>query len=306
MNTSYQAQTLVGSTVIFFLFILALWAMFDIGGLGNRPNAGWLQEVKQSLGSVSGLFLLGISSGILGGMLGMGGGMLKVSGLLLIFGYGMYLVRAVALVTNAFVYGSAFYRYRKAGLIAPELTKVLIPSAILGVLLGMFFGNYVGQTFLEKLIGLHALFVGTDMLWRILANKREKAEWDAPQGLDERKITGIGIPMGFSSGALGIGGGVISTPLQQMFLRVPLKHAIANTCYTAIFSCIFGGIIAIGYGVNKHHFSLWKPILISACIIPGAILGGQIGSILTKRFPVNVIRVIFTLLMFFSFYRIWF
>ena len=231
--------------------------------------------------------------------------MLKVSGLLLVFGYGMYLVRAVALVTNAFVYGSAFQRYRKVGLIIPELTKLLIPSAILGVILGIIFGNYVGQKFLEKVIGLHALYVGTDTLWRILVNKAEKAEWNAPQNMNEKKVVGIGVPMGFSSGALGIGGGILSTPLQQILLRVPLKNAIANTCYTAIFSCVFGGIIAIGYGVKNNHFDLWAPILVCISIIPGAIIGGQIGSLLTKQFPVSAIRVIFALLMYFSFYRIW-
>lgn len=276
-----------------------------MGGMGSRSDAGWTQKTRDALETVFGLTLLGIASGILGGMLGMGGGILKVSGLLLIFGYGMYLVKAVALVTNAFVYGSAFQRHRKAGLVISELTKLLIPSAILGVILGIIFGNYVGQKFLEKVIGLHALYVGTDTLWRILTNKTEKAEWNAPQNMDEKKVVGIGVPMGFSSGALGIGGGILSTPLQQILLRVPLKNAIANTCYTAIFSCIFGGIIAIGYGVKNNHFNLWAPILISISIIPGAIIGGQIGSLLMKQFPVNVIRVIFALLMYFSFYRIW-
>lgn len=284
------------------LSILVIWAIFDTGGMGAN---GWVQKTRDALEPVFGLTLLGIGSGILGGMLGMGGGMLKVSGLLLIFGYGMYLVRAVALVTNAFVYGSAFQRYRKAGLVIPELTKLLIPSAILGVILGIIFGNYVGQRFLEKVIGLHALYVGTDTLWRILANKVEKSEWNASQNMDEKKVVGIGVPMGFSSGALGIGGGVLSTPLQQILLKVPLKSAIANTCYTAIFSCVFGGIIAIGYGVKNNHFDLWAPILVCISIIPGAIIGGQIGSLLTKQFPVSVIRVIFALLMYFSFYRIW-
>lgn len=300
MNTAYQFRALIEFIVILFLCIVVLWAIFDIDGLESKSDSGWIETVKL----IFGLVLLGVASGILGGMLGMGGGILKVSGLLLIFGYGMYLVRAVALVTNAFVYGSAFYRYRKADFIIPELTKLLIPSAILGIILGIIFGNYVGQTFLEKLIGLHALYVGTDMLWRILTNKAEKVRWNR-KNIDEKTIVGIGIPMGFSSGALGIGGGILSTPLQQIFLKIPLKNAIANTCYAAIFSCIFGGVIAIVYGVNNNYFNLWTPILISISIIPGAIIGGQIGSLLTKKIPVNIIQMIFALLMYFSFYRIW-
>jgi len=302
---SYQLRALIAFMVILLLCIVVLWAIFDIGGLESKANSGWMKGVENTLELIVGLALLGIGSGILGGMLGMGGGVLKVSGLLLVFGYGMYLVRAVALVTNAFVYGSAFYRYRKAGFIIPKLAKLLIPSAILGIILGIILGNYIGQTFLEKLLGLHALCVGTDMLWKIFTNQKEKAVRSIKQDIDEKTIVGIGIPMGFSSGILGIGGGVISTPLQQLLLNIPLKNAIANTCYAAVFSCIFGGLIAIGYGVNNHYFNLWTPILISISIIPGAIIGGQIGSLLTKKFPVNIIRMIFVLLMYFIFYRIW-
>lgn len=298
MNTAYQCRGLIEFIVIFSLCIVVLWAIFDIE---FKSDSGWMKTVKLILG----LVLLGVGSGILGGMLGMGGGILKVSGLLLIFGYGIYLVRAIALVTDAVVYGSASYRYRKAGFIIPELTKLLIPSAILGVILGIIFGNYVGQAFLEKLLGLHALYVGTDMLWRILTNKAEKIRWDILQNVNEKTIVTIGTLTGFSSGALGIGGGVLSTPLQQIFLKIPLKNAIANTCHAAIFSCIFGGIIAIIHGVNNNLFTLWTHLLISISIIPGAIIGGQIGSLLTKQFPVNIVRIIFTLLMYFSFYRIW-
>lgn len=304
-NTTYKSETLIQFIVILLLFLLVLWAIFDISGLESKPEPGWMQRAEDAVGLFFWLALLGIGSGILGGMLGMGGGILKVTGLLLIFGYEMYLVRGVALITNAFVYGSASYRYRKAGLVTPALTKLLIPSAILGVLLGIIFGNYVGQGFLEKLLGLHVLYVGTDMMWRMLKNKAEKVEWNAPHDMDEKKVVGIGIPMGFSSGSLGIGGGVLSTPLQQMLLEVPLKNAIANTCYTAIFSCAFGGIVAIGYGIHGNYFSLWKPFLVCVSIIPGAITGGQIGSLLTRWFPVNAIRAIFAVLMYFSFYRIW-
>lgn len=303
MSTIYRSETLIEFIVILLVFVLVLWAIFDISGREPKPEPGWMQRTEDTIGLFFGLVLLGTGSGILGGMLGMGGGVLKVAGLLLIFGYDMYLVRGVALITNAFVYGSASHRYRKAGLMTPELTKLLIPSAILGVILGIIFGNYIGQRYLEKLLGLHALYVGTDMVWRMLKNKAEEVKWNAP--MDEKKVVGIGIPMGFSSGSLGIGGGVLSTPLQQMLLKVPLKNAIANTCYTAIFACSFGGIVAIGYGVHGNYFNLWKPVLVCVSIIPGAITGGQIGSLLMKHFPVNVIRVIFAILMYFSFYRIW-
>jgi len=305
MNPAYRSETLIAFVVIVFLVMLVVWAIFDIGSLEPKSEPAWVQKTEGAVKLGLELALLGLACGILGGMLGMGGGILKVTGLFLIFGYEMYLVRGVALITNAFVYGSASYRYRKAGLILPAVTKLLIPSAILGVILGIIFGNYVGQSFLEKLLGLHALYVATDLVWRLLRNKAEQATWKVPQDIDEKKVVGIGIPMGFSSGSLGIGGGVLSTPLQQIFLKIPLKNAIANSCYAAIFSCILGGVLAIKYGVTNHYFDLWTPLLISIGILPGAILGGQIGSFLTNRFSVRIIQMLLALFMFFSFYRIW-
>ncbi len=63
---------------MFLLSILVLWAIFDTGGMGPSSNAGWLQKTRNALETIFGLMLLGIGSGILGGMLGMGGGILKV------------------------------------------------------------------------------------------------------------------------------------------------------------------------------------------------------------------------------------
>ena len=52
----------------------------------------------------------------------------------------------------------------------------------------------------------------------------------------------IGVPVGLSNGLLGIGGGVVAVPLQQVVLRIPLQRAIANSSLSIVFVAGFGAI----------------------------------------------------------------
>ena len=64
-----------------------------------------------TLTNVVGLVLLSIISGIVTGMMTMGGGLIQVSGMMMIFGYGIILVRPVVYITNIFLIFQEFGGY---------------------------------------------------------------------------------------------------------------------------------------------------------------------------------------------------
>ncbi|MBF0158090.1 MAG: TSUP family transporter [Magnetococcales bacterium] len=130
----------------------------------DPSHAPTFQIWGYSLGSFAGLLLLGFISGVSGGMMTMGGGIIKVTGLMWFFGYGLLLVRPVAYVTNIFMYGAAALRYRREGLLRFELCKPLIPWAMAGMVLGYFIGNIMSKTAIQWLLGLFALLLGIKML----------------------------------------------------------------------------------------------------------------------------------------------
>ena len=87
------------------------------------------------------LLLLGLLSGVVGGLLGMGGGVMKVANLHLILGFEILLARIVSLISYFVISIAAFLMYRKFNLVLWKVTKMLIPSAILGAIIGVIIGN---------------------------------------------------------------------------------------------------------------------------------------------------------------------
>ena len=274
------------------------------------------------------LLLLGLVSGISGGMMTMGGGIIKVTGLILIFGYGMVLIRPVAYLTNIVLYGAAVLRYRRYELIRWSATRQLIPWAMFGVVVGYFIGNVVGTLFIHYMLGAFAALVGLKMVAEIIEQRRhiEPAEElrlkrahgggnggsflvrflgrERLPGQEGEAVVGpgrggiLGLPMGIISGILGITGGVIEVPLQRYIARVPLRNAIANSAVLVFFASAVGSVVAMSHGVYTGAFDWDTPLRLAAILVPGAYAGGLIGAWLTKVVPIGALRWLYAVLMF--------
>ncbi|MBF0583806.1 MAG: TSUP family transporter [Magnetococcales bacterium] len=281
----------------------------------------WGYPVQTLLGLVA----LGLISGISGGMMTMGGGIIKVTGLMLFFGYGLLLIRPVAYITNIFLYGAAVLRYRRYGLIVWESVRGLIPWAMMGVVMGYFLGNVIGNQWIRYLLGLFAALVGVRMLVEILAGRVEERPdpFSLERGANRRRswlyYLGIGqppegaqapvanhltrdgilgLPMGIISGILGITGGVIEVPLQRYVAGVPLRSAIANSAVLVFFASLVGSVVAMTHGIQSGAFDWSAPVKLAVILVPGAYVGGLIGAWLTKVVSLGVLRWFYAVLMF--------
>lgn len=249
------------------------------------------------------LLLLGVFSGIIGGMMGMGGGVVKVSGLLIIFGQGILLARSVSIITNVFIYGSAAYKYiRKNGLLVKDVAELMIPGAILGVVFGFVIGNLLYVSWLKVLLGIFALFSGLSMLRKIYLSKISDGyglpEYSPQEYKKESKlkVAGAGFPMGTVMGLFGISGGVFGIPYQKYFLRMPIKNAIANTSVTSFVASAVA-IPLVLWQESTHGHSISTPIIMALWIIPGNVLGSLAGAHLTGVLPSDFIRIFYVLIM---------
>ncbi|CAK0775761.1 putative magnetosome protein MamO [Gammaproteobacteria bacterium] len=268
-----------------------------------------------------GLLLLGFASGISGGMMTMGGGIIKVTGLMWFFGYELLLVRPVAYITNIFMYGAATLRYRQAGLLNFELCRPLIPWAMGGMVLGYFIGNVLSTTIIQWLLGGFALILALKMLVEISESKSHQevedeesssepqfirrlqhylGTHDLPPGeMPQTTLHGLlGLPMGLISGILGITGGVIEVPLQRYIAKVPLRNAIANSATLVFFASLVGSVVALVHGTQNGSFEWQTPVIMALILTPGAWVGGKVGAWLTVVAPLNTLRWVYALLMF--------
>lgn len=248
------------------------------------------------------LMLLGVFSGIVGGMMGMGGGVVKASGLLIIFGVDIMLVRTVALITNVFIYGSATYRNaKKEGLILRKIVELMIPGALIGVVMGFILGNLLYSQWLQRLLGLFAMVSGLEMLRRLYFYNTlgvpKIPDMENSETAKKVKIASAGFPMGIVMGLFGISGGVVGVPFQRFLLKIPLKNAIANSSLTSLVASVVAMVCALWYEMSYGEYGISTPIIIALWIIPGNIIGAQLGAYLTGILPVRVVKLFYVVIM---------
>ena len=120
------------------------------------------------------LTLLGLGAGLIRGMMAMGGGVLHVEGMMVLFGYGMHLIRPVAYLTNVVVFGAAARRNYLAGLIDWKTVRGLTPWAVVGVIAGYFLGNNLNDRAIGVMLGLFALIVMCKGLQEFFTHEESK------------------------------------------------------------------------------------------------------------------------------------
>ena len=135
--------------------------------IGQGVGLALMGEVVPSIAPLGAYVGLGLFSGILSGIFGVGGGALVL--LRLAAFYGLPVIEGLALalnVTNALAGVARHVRYGK--ILWPELMSI-IPSALLGVVLGAALAHELPGDLMSVLFGAFFMFMGI-----ILARKRYK------------------------------------------------------------------------------------------------------------------------------------
>jgi uncharacterized protein len=182
-----------------------------------------------------------------------------------LFGTQPELMKSSALILNLFVAGLAFIAYYKAGYFR---MKLLLPFVI-GSIPMSFIGAKmnIDPHIYKVLLGICLSFA----VFRLfLKNIKEKE----PRNLAFIWALFIGAVIGFFSGMIGIGGGIILSPLLILFGWANLKETAAVSAMFILLNSISGltGLLSTGVHLNPEIYS-W----ILAGII-GASFGSYMGS----------------------------
>ena len=89
------------------------------------------------------IVLIGMVAGTLGGLLGVGGSVVMIPALALLFGTGknQHLYQAAAMTANIAVALPAAARHRKAGALRPQVLRWMLPIALISIVLGVLASN---------------------------------------------------------------------------------------------------------------------------------------------------------------------
>lgn len=262
----------------------------------------------ESLGYVI-LVLIGLFAGLVGGLLGVGGSIVMIPAMTELMGPDQHLYQSAAMIVNFFVVVPAVYQHRRANAINTHIVARLVPIAVVAGLLGVgiselpFFAGD-GETYLRVLFGLFLIAVAVSDLRHAYRRRRGAVDHvpTSAQGPNEsrqapvRLIAAVAIPMGLVAGLLGVGGGILAVPLQRRFLGLPIRNAIANSAAVIIPTSLIGAI-AKNYAFMVERDGDTTPLVLAAVLIPMAIVGSLIGSRLTHRAPLKLVRTAFFLLL---------
>jgi uncharacterized membrane protein YfcA len=235
--------------------------------------------------------VLGIGTGVLSGLFGVGGGVVSQPGMRLL-GIEPLIVIGSALPVIIPGATSGARRYVREGLIRWPAVVATVPAGLVAAVIGSVAAEHVpGDGHLLQLITAGLLGLSSYRLRKPPAAAvagEPLAETDAVEAPaappsrwlgDERELlsryVSIGLLAGLLSGLLGIGGGVIMVPAFVQFARMDVKAAIA-TSLVCVGSFAVPGTIT---HVLLDHVD-WRVV---ACLVVGVIPGARIGAALTIR-----------------------
>jgi len=277
--------------------------------------------------SIVEVIVIGLVAGVIGGLLGVGGSIIIIPGLTLVLGYNQHLYQATAMIANVAVSIPAAWRHYKAKAAVPRVLKFMVPAALLAVLFGVWLSNLPvfqgpdGAVWLGRILALMMIYVIFLNVRKLLQPKvivlpdesrspdsdaenddspgQEVTDGDSTRITSPRSIS-VGSVMGVIAGLLGVGGGAIAVPLQQLLLRLPLKSCIANSAAVICVSATIGAIaknVTLSSTIPDAPGAWQTSLIIAAILAPTCWIGGYIGAILTHRLSLRFVRIVFILLM---------
>lgn len=256
------------------------------------------------------LVALGLVTGFLAGLLGVGGGMLLGPFLTLILSLrgiaadlAVKIAIATAMATIVFTSISSVRAHHQRGAVRWELVKGFAPGIMLGgALAGAGVFAVLKGTFLAIFFAFFVSFSATQML----LDKKPKPSRQMP-GMAGQFAAGSVI--GFFSGLVGAGGGFISVPF-MLAHNVSILNAVATSAalgFPIAFANTTGYILSGSglQGLPEHALGyVWLPALVAiAC---GSVVTAPLGAKMAHRLPVGKLKKIFAALLYsLAAYMLW-
>lgn len=187
--------------------------------------------------------------------------------LMALFAFPEIMMKQTALLLNLFVAGIAFYQYYRAGHFKLALFWPFaissIPAAFLGGMLALEPSLY------KKILGVLLLIAIVRILWKTPENTTH------PRRIILIQALFFGAVIGFFSGLIGIGGGIILTPLILLLHWGNMKEAAA---VSALFIWVNSAAGLTGQVLSGVHL-----IPLSGLMVIIAMVGGLGGAYFGSR-----------------------
>jgi uncharacterized membrane protein YfcA len=250
--------------------------------------------------AIVGYLIIGALGGFLSGLLGIGGGMLVVPGLALVYHLQgmpaasiMHMAEGSSLASMIVsAYSSVSAHYRRGSQIWPIYRRMFV-AVIIGTILGTLLASILYSRVLAIIFGVFTLLVALMMLRGFSPHAKRNIPGPIP-------LFGVSAAIGVKSGLLGLGGGVISVPFLA-YCNVPMRDAVGVSTAVSLTVAVIGtlGFMATGWHApGLPHWSTgyvyWPAVL---GVVVASPIFANLGAMLCYRLPVPLLRKIFAVFL---------
>jgi uncharacterized membrane protein YfcA len=245
--------------------------------------------------------LCGCIVGFCAGLLGIGGGVIGIPLLFLLFNLqgisasiSMHMAVGTLFATVVLTSISSILSHYRSGMILLPVFKKIIGGTMLGCVLGVVIASHLTGIYLQRIFGLFLWFLALQYFF----NKNISVHDTFPS---KRKIFFATTSIGTLSGLLGLGGGIFIVPYLNWY-GVSMRNAIATSSACILPVAIIG---ATGYIYAGMHIENGLPFS-SGFVDWLAFLGIGITSVLFAPLGARVTHTISPILLrrFFSFFLV--
>ncbi|MGK7379441.1 sulfite exporter TauE/SafE family protein [Planococcus sp. 1R117A] len=256
--------------------------------------------------------IVGLLSGIVGALIGLGGGVILVPSMLFLgtaFTFFPELtpqkIVGLSVIMMIFTGLSSTLSYMKVKTVDYKSAFIFFIGSVPGTIIGAFVNKGLDLPSFNLYFGILLVFLSILLLVR---NRLKEVQWFVNNGrkirfkdsMNKEYVYGYPVwaallltfAVGFASGLFGIGGGSIMVPAMILLFLFPPHVAVGTSMFMVFLSSIVNSIT---------HMSLGNvPWIYTLAVVPGAYIGAKVGAALNKKLKsetlVAILRIALLLL----------
>lgn len=244
--------------------------------------------------------VIGILAGILSGLLGIGGGIVTIPCLVLIFSQLdipqeaiMHLAIGTSLAAMVFNTFSGSYTHHKKQAVLFHIVKPMALGVVLGAILGATAANFLSSHFLQIFFGVFEIILGVRFL---IPDSKTSIKHPLPSFWP---LSAISFCVTAFSTLLGIGGGMINVPILSHF-GVPVKKAIGTSSALSFMISFCGAVFFLLLGMHSTNAPdtlgfLYIPAFLIISVV--SFFSAPYGARLAHRLPTKVLKKVFAVVL---------
>ncbi len=246
--------------------------------------------------------VLGAIAGILAGLMGVGGGLIIVPALVMVFAHQgfepsqlMRLAIATSLATIVMTSMLSTYAHHRRGAVQWRDVGLLTPGILLGAVAGAMLADLMADDTLRTIFAVFEILVAVQLGLSVQTGVARKAP-------PKSTLLAAGLLTGGVSTILGIGGGTLTVPI-LLWCKRGIRQAVATSAACGLPIALAGAItyVFLGQGLPflpdaSLGYVYWPAFV---AISASSMLFAPLGAKWAHSLPVHILKRLFALLLLF-------